>query len=119
MSRRSESTNDCKDLGRESKTKLLLQTVSYLAHIAVNLVCSILCVTLYSMVFYKYFHLQKSSSDGKAKSYKGELSLICIGATIFAVNVLFTVFGLLTIAVLSTGGDPSGQSFTLEVSTIV
>ena len=57
------------------------------------------------MVFYKYFSLQKASSGGKEKSHKGELSLICIGAMIFVVNVLFTVYGLLTIAVAFTGGD--------------
>ena len=84
---------------------MLLQTISYLAHLTINLVCNVLCVVLYSMAFYKYFSLQKSPSGSNAKGQKGELSLICIGAMIFVVNVFFTVYGLLTIAVTFTGGD--------------
>ena len=73
-------------------------------HLVINLVCNILCVVLYSMTFYKCFHLQKTLSGGEGNGQKEESSLICIGAMIFAVNVLFTVYGLLTIVVQFTGG---------------
>ena len=77
--------------------------VSYLAHLVINFVCNILCVVLYSMTFYKYFHLQKTLSGSKENGQKGELSLICIGAMIFVVNVLVTVYGLFTVIVTFTG----------------
>ena len=69
-----------------------------------NVVCNILCVILYAMTFYKYFHVQKTSSSGKGNAQKGELSLICVGAITFVANVLFTVYGLLTCVVAFTGG---------------
>ena len=91
----------CKENQRD---KFLLQMIAYLVHIVINLVCNILCVVLYAIVFYKYFSLRKLTSANKSKGQKGELSLVCIGAMIFAVNVLFTVYGLLTIVAILTGG---------------
>jgi hypothetical protein len=83
------------------------QIVFFVSIITVSLVSNIVCVILYTMVFYKYFRLQKTSNDSKAKSLKGEFSLICIGAMIFVANVLFTVYGMLTCVAAFTGGNLS------------
>ena len=83
------------------------QIISFLSQITVSLISNVFCVVLYTMVFYKYFRLQKVSSGNKTKSQKGELSLICVGAMIFVVNLLFTVYGLLTCTVAFTGGNLS------------
>ena len=72
-----------------------------------SLVCNIVCVIVYPMVFHKYFRMQKASNGKKTKSQKGELSLICIGALIFVVNILFAFYGLLTCFVAFTGGNLS------------
>ena len=80
----------------------IAQIIFFLSQVMINLVCNILCVILYSMVFYEYFRMQKTSGGSKGK---GELSLVCIGAMIFAVNVLFTVYSLLTVVAIFTGAD--------------
>ena len=93
--------------------------VLYLLQIMVNLVCNVLCVILYAMAFYKYFGLQKASSDSQLKNQKGELSLICIGTSIFVINLIFAVYGLLSIFEAFAGGDTSQCGFACEALTIV